>query len=175
MTTKANATTTTASTGHTKEENDLPSVSIHNANDSMHVATKTKTATFDASQTKQSTKKLSTTTNNNDMHHHHYHHHLVVPTDTLAGLCLHYKVSKQALQRANPGKSVASSVDGCRLAVQPGDRLLIPLEPREPKGTTRTKTAAAAAVVRQDVNTPAYKTAAVLEQCRYLTVAQAER
>lgn len=84
------------------------------------------------------------------------HQHLVLPTDTLVGLLLTYRVSKQALRRANPG---------CILhdAVQAGDRLNIP-------------TGAADAVPpRQDESTKTYKVAAVLEQCRYLTIPQAER
>ena len=86
--------------------------------------------------------------------------HLVLPSDTLAGLCLTYKVSKQALQRANPGCCVSS--DGLRLTVQPGDHLVIPFKRKS-------------CHVRQDVHSHEYKLASVLGQSRHLTTGQAER
>lgn len=87
--------------------------------------------------------------------------HLILPSDTLAGLCLTYKVSPQALQRANTGCCVSS--DGLRLTVQPGDYLVIPSHKKQRRKN------------RQDVHSREYKLASVLNQSRHLTTSQAER
>uniref|UniRef100_A0A7S3P5A5 LysM domain-containing protein n=1 Tax=Amphora coffeiformis TaxID=265554 RepID=A0A7S3P5A5_9STRA len=93
--------------------------------------------------------------------------HLVLPSDTLTGLCLAYGVSKQALQRANPGCCVSS--DGLRLTVQPGDRLNIPHQKKKKLGND------VRVAIRQNVDSHEYKLASVLGQIPGLTTCQVER
>jgi len=104
--------------------------------------------------------------------------HLVLPSDTLAGLCLTYKISKPALQRANPGCCISG--DGLRLTVQPGDRLYIPFVQRNKakhgfSATTFPRDDDDGFAVLQDVNSHEYKVASVLGQITGLTTRRAER
>ena len=92
--------------------------------------------------------------------------HLVVSSDTLAGLCLYYRVtSQQAWQRANPTVTIGSH-SGLQLAVPVGHRIVVPRRQNQNANDT---------VQQQDTTTLEYQVAAVVEQCPYLTVAQAER
>lgn len=84
--------------------------------------------------------------------------HLVLPSDTLTGLLLTYKIGKRALRRANPGWGLLSS-DGLRLEAQPGDVLVIP---------------AGALPHQQDTSSLEYKVASVLQKCQHLTIPQAQ-
>ena len=91
-----------------------------------------------------------------------FQRHLILPSDTLAGLCITYKTSKQALQRANPGCCI--SFDGLRLAMTPGDTLLIPTN-----GSNNDT------LPLQDQTSHEYSVAFAMSSCRFLTASQAER
>ena len=108
--------------------------------------------TTSASLTKKSSKE------NEDVLLEEYTEHVVLPTDTLAGLCLLYKISRRELQRVN---KFSASGDDLRLAPK---KLYIPI----------TEKARRLGWKPQDVNSPEFKMAAFMAQFPNLSMMEAK-
>lgn len=125
-----------------------------------HIASgATSSSSSSSSFSSTTAKTVEKTTTATQTHVPQQQRHLVLPTDTWAGLCLFYRVTSRALQKANPGCSGGRSLPVYQW-------LIIP---------TSMTTTATIPQRQQDTHTPAFRQALVKFHCPTLKMKDIQR